>query len=112
MWGTPEPCSTEGGKRWHCLWTIRRFDRTRVPPPQPPHPPILPHVMAFTVERIRAAGGDCVAGDVVVGGEEFSLTRAIGNSFVKVRPGCDYRDISLKQVWSCFWRSPPPSSWF
>jgi len=39
-----------------------------------------------------------VAGDVVVGGEEFSLTRAIGNSFVKVRPGCDYRDISLKQV--------------
>ena len=50
------------------------------------------------VNRIRAAGGDVVAGDVVVGGDEFSLTRAIGNSFVKVRPGCDYKDINVKQV--------------
>ena len=39
-----------------------------------------------------------IAGDVVVGGEEFSLTRAIGNSIVKVPPGRDFRDLSAPQV--------------
>jgi len=50
------------------------------------------------IARIQAAGGDVIAGDVVVGGEEFSLTRAIGNSTVKVRPGQNYRDLSVPQV--------------
>ena len=60
--------------------------------------------MILAVARIQAAGGDVIAGDVVVGGEEFSLTRAIGNSTVKVRPGQNYRDLSVPQVdlFHCF----------
>jgi len=50
------------------------------------------------VARIQAAGAEVIAGDVVVGGEEFSLTRAIGNSIVKVPPGRDFRDLSAPQV--------------
>jgi len=50
------------------------------------------------VERIRAAGGEVDAGDVVVGGEEFSLTRAIGDCKVKVPPGRDYHDRDAPQV--------------
>jgi protein phosphatase 1L len=50
------------------------------------------------VDRIRAAGAQIEAGDVVVGGEEFSLTRAIGNSIVKVPPGRDFLDFTAPQV--------------
>lgn len=50
------------------------------------------------VARIRAAGADVQAGDVVVGGEEFSLTRAIGDSMVKVPEGRDYHDMQAPQV--------------
>lgn len=50
------------------------------------------------VIRIQNAGGQVIAGDVVVGGEEFSLTRAIGNSMVKVPPGHCFQDMSAPQV--------------
>lgn len=50
------------------------------------------------VLRIRNAGGDVVAGEVVVGNEDFSLTRSIGNSKVKVPPGRDYHDRDAPQV--------------
>ena len=55
------------------------------------------------VARIRAAGADVQAGDVVVGGEEFSLTRAIGDSMVKVPEGRDYHDMQAPQVCRTRW---------
>lgn len=39
-----------------------------------------------------------MAGEVVVNGEEFCLTRAIGDSMVKVPPGWDFRDQQAPQV--------------
>jgi len=50
------------------------------------------------VHRIKTVGGDVVAGEVVVNGEEFCLTRAIGDSMVKVPPGWDFRDQQAPQV--------------
>jgi len=50
------------------------------------------------VYRIRAAGGDVEADEVVVNGEEFCLTRAIGDSMVKVPAGYDFRDKEAPQV--------------
>jgi len=50
------------------------------------------------VQRIQAVGGQVVANEVVVNGEEFCLTRAIGDSFVKVPAGYDFRDVTAPQV--------------
>jgi len=50
------------------------------------------------VHRIIAAGGNVEADEVVVNGEEFCLTRAIGDSMVKVPAGYDFRDITAPQV--------------
>jgi len=50
------------------------------------------------VQRIQAVGGRVVANEVVVNGEEFCLTRAIGDTFVKVPAGYDFRDMSAPQV--------------
>lgn len=50
------------------------------------------------VARVLAVGGRVVADEVVVNGEEFCLTRAIGDSMVKVPPGWDFRDQQAPQV--------------
>merc|ERR1711865_1186113 len=50
------------------------------------------------VQRIQAVGGQVVANEVVVNGEEFCLTRAIGDSFVKVPAGYNFRDVTAPQV--------------
>eukprot|EP00656_Telonema_subtile_P047736 TRINITY_DN5515_c0_g1_i1.p1 TRINITY_DN5515_c0_g1~~TRINITY_DN5515_c0_g1_i1.p1 ORF type:complete len:336 (-),score=44.84 TRINITY_DN5515_c0_g1_i1:183-1190(-) len=53
---------------------------------------------ADEVQRVLAVGGRVVADEVVVNGEEFCLTRAIGDSMVKVPAGWDFRDPSAPQV--------------
>eukprot|EP00658_Telonema_sp_P-2_P021598 TRINITY_DN18608_c0_g1_i2.p1 TRINITY_DN18608_c0_g1~~TRINITY_DN18608_c0_g1_i2.p1 ORF type:complete len:345 (-),score=57.89 TRINITY_DN18608_c0_g1_i2:172-1080(-) len=50
------------------------------------------------VARIEAVGGRVVADEVVVNGEEFCLTRSIGDKDVKVPAGWDFRDQSAPQV--------------
>ena len=55
-------------------------------------------LLSLAVYRIRAAGGDVEADEVVVNGEEFCLTRAIGDSMVKVPAGYDFRDKEAPQV--------------
>jgi len=50
------------------------------------------------VQRILAVGGQVIADEVVVNGEEFCLTRSIGDSMVKVPAGWDFQDPHAPQV--------------
>lgn len=53
---------------------------------------------ADEVQRVLAVGGRVVADEVVVNGEEFCLTRSIGDCMVKVPAGWDFRDHHAPQV--------------
>jgi len=52
----------------------------------------------FLCSTQRPQGGTTAVVAVIVNGEEFCLTRAIGDTFVKVPAGYDFRDMSAPQV--------------